>query len=941
MAKKGQGEAKTGPPARHRRSGGGPSPAGELALTIAACVVVAVGLLAMLLGNAQSAVDRSHVVLPSSLFAAAVGIVLGAAAAWRLQRRIIRPIRELTRSMDALQTGRDHAGDAGDAARGDVDALTRSLDRLLAEMHARDRAAADQVARLEQDVAARAMELRDARSRVVAANRARSDALTLIANQIRNPLSGLVRAAERLLAGELPLRQRRWAELIAGSGASLSAAIDDILTISTGGADKPALETVAVDIGDLVDDVCSLFWEAATSKGLDLAAYVDPATPTLVQGDPVRLRQVIAALVGNAIRFTETGGVLIEIEPDSTQSLRVSVRDTGVGIPKSELAGIFGGPGLGLPLCKRLVEAMDGRFHVASEVGKGSAFAFRLPVMVVEPAAAWPAARAAGSRAKIAHEGCSTRRALGRYLARAGYVLATDESQDAALVVGAPAALSRATASIPTICLADYGTSEPYDLLKSGAAHALLIQPLRRGDLERLLRQLEAGERLRDGTAEAGTPRLAEALPTFAGAHILVADKDPSNRDMIMQALSRLSARVTLAADGRQALEAALSERFDLILMAGDMPQMSGYAATEEIRRLELERGYDRTPIAALTPHHVGAAGEVWRESGMDAVLYKPFTAAAVAKLLGRFVESGVIPAPVPEPAPPAPVDTTTVLVPVYGVGGGHKITTVAAQTPPEVRALLDDLDEAIDTDQLTLVYQPQVDRDGQNITGVETLVRWTHPTRGFVSPADFIPMAEAWGAISKVTDWVMNRAVIETADLDGLQVGFNASALEFTDAGIVTRIRKVIERSGFDPRRLEVEITETAILENEDQVRENMNALREMGMKVALDDFGAGYSSLGHLRRYAFDKLKIDREFVIDCTQDVQSATVVHAVVSIGRALGMKVVAEGVETEQQRQFLRIAGVHSMQGFLFGKPMPIAALREVLATGRQSLRIRA
>ena len=127
------------------------------------------------------------------------------------------------------------------------------------------------------------------------------------------------------------------------------------------------------------------------------------------------------------------------------------------------------------------------------------------------------------------------------------------------------------------------------------------------------------------------------------------------------------------------------------------------------------------------------------------------------------------------------------------------------------------------------------------------------------------------------------------------------------------------------------MEITETAILNNEDQVRENMNALRAMGLKVALDDFGAGYSSLGHLRRYPFDKLKIDREFVIDCTGDVQSATVVHAVVSIGRALGMKVVAEGVETEQQRQFLKIAGVHAMQGYLFGKPMPIAALKTLMA----------
>jgi EAL domain-containing protein (putative c-di-GMP-specific phosphodiesterase class I) len=258
-------------------------------------------------------------------------------------------------------------------------------------------------------------------------------------------------------------------------------------------------------------------------------------------------------------------------------------------------------------------------------------------------------------------------------------------------------------------------------------------------------------------------------------------------------------------------------------------------------------------------------------------------------------------------------------------------VTVTMAGPPPETRSLLDDLQAAIAADQLNLVYQPQFDREGRQVTGVETLVRWTHPTRGFVSPVDFIPLAEAWGRIHTLTDWVMRRAMEETLDLAGLQVAFNASALEFTDADIVERIKGQLDHTGFDPRRLEVEITETAILSNEDQVRENMNVLRALGLKVALDDFGAGYSSLGHLRRYPFDKLKIDREFVIDCTGDVQSATVVHAVVSIGRALGMKVVAEGVETEQQRQFLKIAGVHAMQGYLFGKPMPIADLRAMLA----------
>jgi len=145
----------------------------------------------------------------------------------------------------------------------------------------------------------------------------------------------------------------------------------------------------------------------------------------------------------------------------------------------------------------------------------------------------------------------------------------------------------------------------------------------------------------------------------------------------------------------------------------------------------------------------------------------------------------------------------------------------------------------------------------------------------------------------------------------------------------------------GFDPNRLEVEITETAILHDGDEVKSAIARLHALGVKIALDDFGVGYSSLSHLRMFPFDKLKIDQTFIADCTKGVASATLVHAVISVGRALGMKVVAEGVETEQQRQFLKIAGVHAMQGYLFGKPMPIAALREMMSPEAVRQRLRA
>jgi len=260
---------------------------------------------------------------------------------------------------------------------------------------------------------------------------------------------------------------------------------------------------------------------------------------------------------------------------------------------------------------------------------------------------------------------------------------------------------------------------------------------------------------------------------------------------------------------------------------------------------------------------------------------------------------------------------------------------TLTEGAAPDEEALLADLAQAIDRDELTLVYQPQFDREGETITGIETLVRWTHPVRGFVSPAFFIPIAERYGMIGRVTHWVLNRAMTETRDLGDFTISFNASAVEFADPSFVDELSVLIARCGFSPHRLEIEVTETAVLAEEDEVRRNMARLHEIGLKIALDDFGVGYSSLSHLRLFPFDKLKIDRAFVTGCAENVQSATLVHAVVSIGRALGMKVVAEGVETEAQRKFLKVAGVHAMQGYLFARPEPVEALKLRLAAMNQ------
>jgi diguanylate cyclase len=235
-------------------------------------------------------------------------------------------------------------------------------------------------------------------------------------------------------------------------------------------------------------------------------------------------------------------------------------------------------------------------------------------------------------------------------------------------------------------------------------------------------------------------------------------------------------------------------------------------------------------------------------------------------------------------------------------------------------RKLLEgDLRDAIDNNGLRLLYQPIVNKSGEVVIGVEALCRWTHPTRGEVSPAEFIAIAEHSGLIIELGAWVLRRACLDGKAWPELTMAVNVSPLQFRRADFVDVVERTLAETQFDPARLEIELTESVLLGNVDTAEAAMLRLKALGVRLALDDFGTGYSSLLYLRRYPFDKLKIDRSFVRSIEKAADAAAIVHAVVSLGRGLGMKVTAEGVETADQQLFLRAAGVHSMQGFRFGK----------------------
>ncbi len=233
------------------------------------------------------------------------------------------------------------------------------------------------------------------------------------------------------------------------------------------------------------------------------------------------------------------------------------------------------------------------------------------------------------------------------------------------------------------------------------------------------------------------------------------------------------------------------------------------------------------------------------------------------------------------------------------------------------------ELPRALSARELELHYQPIVAAaQGARIIGVEALLRWNHATRGQIPPATFIPVAEQMGLMDTLGDFVLRRALAEAKRWPDLYIAVNLSPLQLRDAGIVDLVRSALAESGIEPSRLLLEVTEGVLIDNPDEMVKRIEALRALGARIALDDFGSGYSNLGYLQRFPFDKLKIDRSFVSALGRSSNGSVIIQAIVALGRALGVSVVVEGVETEEQRVLLRLAGCDEMQGFLFAKPAP-------------------
>ncbi|MDZ4775938.1 MAG: EAL domain-containing protein [Alphaproteobacteria bacterium] len=987
----------------------------------------------VLIARATDLKDRVMGILVRSLLACVIALTIGLIIASRLQKAITGPIARLDAAVARIRESQSFDAPVEATSNDEVGRLVEGFNAMLGEIRARDGRIEAHLKGLEREVDARTKDLRVARDSAEHANRAKSDFLATMSHEIRTPMNGVLVMAELLAGANLGEKPRRYADVIVRSGKNLLSIINDLLDFSKIEAGKLELEATRVDLGEIIDQTASLFWERARGKGLDFAAYIAPDTPRFVIGDPVRLSQIVTNLVTNALKFTETGYVLVTVASDPKRQgvIRIAVRDTGIGIPKDKLAGVFtaftqadqtttrkfGGTGLGLTICRRLAQAMGGDIGVASEVGKGSTFAADLPLRAADEENVWPQF----SAPQTAVVDCAlpaTRRVLTQYLRAAGYEIAPENDAKCAanLLIADPDRFRQhpRRQGAQRVVLRALGDSTADHLLEARDADAALDLPLLRADVEALLWELISGG-VRQQRARSTQ---ATTQAQFKHRLVLVVDDNAVNREVAIESLSRFGVAAETAENGRIAVEMATARLYDLVLMDGSMPEMDGFQATAGIRAHEAGKGARRTPIVALTADVLGASADAWRDAGTDGVLHKPFTIAALGAHLethfGPPDEVVVSESPLQSDADEsdsasgfehldalgapdfvqrvvglyldqAPKRLSELIAAVRdddqdaAARAAHAIKSMslslgaqdvadlagqaerrvridgAAITDVDVAAVADALEEttatlarkigrgaspapvpggrtgiageleaAIRAGQLAMHYQPIFDRTGQGLMGFEGLVRWSRDNGVPIGAQDMVRVAEDSGLIALLGDWAVDRAAQDARDWHGVFVSVNASPTQLHDPGFDARVFATLEKRGMDPKRFVIEITEQATLEADPEVIDLIKRLRAGGIQIALDDFGTGYSSLTHLRRFPIDKVKIDKSFVTDLGAGLEGATIIHAVVSIGRTLGFQMVAEGVETVEQHAFLRAAGVHALQGWLFGKAMPAA-----------------